>query len=560
MPQAGDIIGNRYQIIEELRSGLFGKTYLAEDINLPNNPWCVVKQLQLRLLNTSLLPSIKERFDTEAIVLQQLGNHDQIPRLLAHFEENQDFYLVQEFIDGEDLRKEIDRQLLDETEVIFLLQDVLNILDFVHQQGVIHRDIKPSNLIRRRSDGKIVLIDFGSVKEIGTLSVNPQEQKSYTQMVGTPIYMPPEQIDGRPVYSSDIYALGRTAIYALTGRTLIELEDTQTGELRNWQELAQVSQKLTFILDKMVRPKYGERYHSAVEVLHDLQPLLKIGQTVGRRYQITRYLGEGMWGYVYLAENSLRPYQGSGVIKQLKFQTTDRSSLQQAERLFAAQVKVLERLGAHNQIPQLWDHFKENQEFYLVEEFVEGQDLTQAEITPGKRWSEEAVISLLQQVLEILAFVHQQGVIHRNIKPSNLIRRHSDGKLVLIDFGAVKEITSLMAISDHKGTRSLTVSIGTPGYMPIEQQKGSPRFSSDIYSLGIIAIQALTGVHPDQLPKDSETGEIVWRSQAPDCHRLSEILDKMVRSNFRKRYQTASEVLVDLQKLISTRLMFAKDD
>ena len=271
MPEPGEIIGSRYHIIEELGSGWFGKTYLAEDINLPDNPWCVVKQLQPRLLNTSLLPNAKERFDNEAIVLQRLGNHEQIPRLLANFEERGEFYLVQEFIDGEDLRKEIDRQLLSETEVIVFLNDVLKILDFVHQQGVIHRDIKPSNLIRRRRDRQIVLIDFGSVKEIGTMSFDSQGQQSYTQMVGTPVYMPPEQLDGRPVYSSDIYALGRTAIYALTGICPDQFQTKLQRDEVIWRQEMQVSPRLAKILDKMVSLDLRKRYRTAVEVLKDLK-------------------------------------------------------------------------------------------------------------------------------------------------------------------------------------------------------------------------------------------------------------------------------------------------
>ncbi len=582
MPEPGEIIGSRYHIIEELGSGWFGKTYLAEDINLPDNPWCVVKQLQPRLLNTSLLPNAKERFDNEAIVLQRLGNHEQIPRLLANFEERGEFYLVQEFIDGEDLRKEIDRQLLSETEVIVFLQDVLKILDFVHQQGVIHRDIKPSNLIRRRRDRKIVLIDFGSVKEIGTMSFDSQGQQSYTQMVGTPVYMPPEQLDGRPVYSSDIYALGRTAIYALTGRSLIELEDTQTGELLNWQKLARVSQKLAVILDKMVRPKYVERYQCPQEVLCDLQPLLKIGKIVGKRYKINSYLGGGVWDYTYLAENSLRPYQSTCIVKQLKLQTADLSRLQKAERRFVSQLKVLERIGTHNQIPQLVDHFEENQEFYLVEEFIDGENLAK-ELQEGKRLSEETVITLLKDVLEILDFVHQQGVIHHDIKPSNLIRRRSDGKIVLIDFGVLKEIVNLLLDSKKSGSNtarnrkfvgldkqgkqrkqggrgrenraypssigsgSSIQTVGSEGYMPPEQMVGSPTLSSDIYALGMTAIQALTGICPDQLQMKLQRDEVIWRQEMQVSPRLAKILDKMVRLDVKKRYRTAVEVLKDLK-------------
>ncbi|NJM87217.1 MAG: serine/threonine protein kinase [Hydrococcus sp. RU_2_2] len=193
MPNPGDIIGGRFQILHELGSGGFGTTYLAKDMELPNKPQCVVKQLQPRFNSRALWQNAKERFATEAMVLRRLGDHDRIPQLVSHFEEDDEFFLVQEFIDGEELRKEVSRQPFNEAQTIDFLKDTLYVLDFVHQQGVIHRDIKPSNLIRRRSDGKIILIDFGAVKEIGTLSYNAETQTVITSVIGTPGYMAPEQ-------------------------------------------------------------------------------------------------------------------------------------------------------------------------------------------------------------------------------------------------------------------------------------------------------------------------------------------------------------------------------
>jgi len=140
---------------------------------------------------------------------------------------------------------------------------------------------------------------------------------------------------------------------------------------------------------------------------------------------------------------------------------------------------------------------------------------------PGKVWQEAKVKRLLIDVLKILSFVHQNNVIHRDIKPSNLIRRDRDGKIFLIDFGAVKEITN-MTLSEGQGN-VLTIAIGTPGYMASEQQRGDPRFNSDIYALGMTAVQAITGSHPDQLPRDRDTGEIKWRDW-PDLKRWYQTL------------------------------------
>jgi serine/threonine protein kinase len=250
-----------------------------------------------------------------------------------------------------------------------------------------------------------------------------------------------------------------------------------------------------------------------------------------------------------MAEDNWLPDNPRCVVKKLQPQSNEQFILETARRLFISEAKVLYRLSDHPQIPRLLAHLEVGEHFYLVQEFIEGKDLGQTEIVPGQRWSEEEVISFLQEVLEILAFVHQNRVIHRDIKPSNLIRRISDGKIVLIDFGAVKEITN-MTLTEGQG-RLLTVAVGTPSYMPSEQQRGDPRFNSDIYALGMTAIQAITGVNPDQFPRDYQTGEICWRDYASNCRpALGNLLDKMVHNDFRERYQNVNDVLEDLQELI----------
>ncbi|MGB5632545.1 MAG: serine/threonine-protein kinase, partial [Waterburya sp.] len=234
------------------------------------------------------------------------------------------------------------------------------------------------------------------------------------------------------------------------------------------------------------------------------------------------------------------------VVKKLQPQSNEDFVLETARRLFDNEAKVLYKLNGHRQIPRLLAHLEVTEEFYLVQEYIEGNDLNQTEIVPGVRWQETKVRRLLIDVLKILSFVHQNNVIHRDIKPSNLIRRASDGKIFLIDFGAVKEITN-MTLTEGQGN-VLTVAIGTPGYMAPEQQRGDPRVNSDIYALGVTAIQAITGVHPDQLPRDRDTGEIKWRDRAPDCsEELAHVLDEMVRNDFLQRYQNANEALADIR-------------
>ncbi|MEH1863876.1 MAG: serine/threonine protein kinase [Nostoc sp.] len=264
-----------------------------------------------------------------------------------------------------------------------------------------------------------------------------------------------------------------------------------------------------------------------------------IGKLLDHRYQVIRVLAMGGFGQTYIAQDTRRPGNPICVVKHLK-PGTDPRVFDTAKRLFNSEAETLEKLGNHDQIPRLLAYFDENQEFYLVQEYIEGHTLAE-ELTPGKRWSESQVIQLLQEVLEILEFVHSQGVIHRDIKPDNIIRRASDNKLVLVDFGAVKQLRTQMVIVG--GQASATVVIGTPGYMPTEQGQGKPRPNSDIYSLGIIAIQALTGLLPTALQEDPETGEIIWQQSINVNYRLAAVLTKMVRYHFKDRYQNATEAL-----------------
>ncbi|WP_414577664.1 protein kinase domain-containing protein [Anabaena sp. CCY 9402-a] len=280
---------------------------------------------------------------------------------------------------------------------------------------------------------------------------------------------------------------------------------------------------------------------------------LMLGQTVGGRYQILTQLGGGGFSTTFIAQDIQRPGNPQCVVKHFKPISTDPYTLQEAKRLFHLEAATLEKLGKHDQIPQLLAHFAENEEFYLVQELITGHDLSQ-ELPPLKQPLTEAeVIKLLKDILEVLAFVHQQNVIHRDIKPANIRRRDTDGKIVLIDFGAVKQIS--VQKTNIQGQTSMTVAIGTPGYMPSEQANQVPKLSSDIYAVGIIGIQALTDTNFSNfgiqgLPIHPKTGEIDWHNQAKVSPKLANVLDKMVRYDFRQRYQTADEALQAIQKLL----------
>jgi serine/threonine protein kinase/Flp pilus assembly protein TadD len=276
-----------------------------------------------------------------------------------------------------------------------------------------------------------------------------------------------------------------------------------------------------------------------------------IGQLLDGRYQIVRDLSSGGFAQTFVAEDSRRPGRPSCVVKRLHPSATDAHALEVSRRLFRREAEVLERLGQHPQIPRLLANFEENQEFYLVEELISGQPLTE-EIATGRPLPEAHVTGILTEMLEILSFVHGQGVIHRDLKPSNIIRNQSDGKLVLIDFGAVKEVATQFHGAYAGGSPTV---VGTQGYMPIEQFRGHPRFNSDLYALGVIAIQGLTGLAANDIstlrdPHNPDRTDIVWHHRAPYVNPgLSRIIDRMVAFDCNQRYQSAGEVLYDLKTL-----------
>jgi serine/threonine-protein kinase len=268
------LLNNRYQVIRILGSGGFGETFLAEDTQMPSRRRCVIKQLKPIHNNPQVYQLVQERFQREAAILEELGSCcQQIPSLYAYFQLHGQFYLVQEWIEGDTLTERVRQQgLFSESEVRELLVNLLPVLAYVHSRHIVHRDIKPDNIILRAQDGKPVLIDFGAVRECMGTVLNSQGLPTSSIVIGTPGYMPSEQAAGRPVYSSDLYSLGMTAIYLLTGKSPQQLQtDSQTGEIL-WHDYAtHLSPPFANIIDKAIRYHPRDRFASAKEMLDALQ-------------------------------------------------------------------------------------------------------------------------------------------------------------------------------------------------------------------------------------------------------------------------------------------------
>jgi serine/threonine protein kinase len=263
------LLKERYRAIKPIGQGGFGKTFLAVDEDKPSQPRCVIKQFFPQAQGTNTVQKAAELFTQEAVRLDELGKHPQIPELLAYFSLNNQQYLVQEFIDGRDLAQELANiGVFNETQIRQVLNNLLPVLQFVHEHQVIHRDIKPENIIQRNRDKQLVLVDFGASKVATSATLG----RTGT-VIGSAGYVAPEQGIGKAVFASDIYSLGVTCVHLLTQLHPFELFDVNEG-VWVWRKFLKtpVSNQLGHLLDKLLEAATNRRYQTAADVFKDLNP------------------------------------------------------------------------------------------------------------------------------------------------------------------------------------------------------------------------------------------------------------------------------------------------
>ncbi|MGV2827011.1 tetratricopeptide repeat protein [Myxosarcina sp. GI1(2024)] len=571
----GAIVG-RYQIIQQLSKGTADKTYLAKDLEInqrslpragdrlerPSNEdsRCVIEQFYLWSDNSQPETDTIAKFARQLEILQRLGNRPQIPQYRTYFVENRQIYLVREYIDDEALKQKVKRRVFDEVRVIHLLHDVLKTLDLIHKNHLVHQAIEPAHLIERQENNSYVLLNFGAFKTIEVFQSSQQNPALASQFS---TYVAPEQIVRKPRFNSDLYGLGKTAIYSLTGLSPRELEQTNTF----WRRCCHISDKLAAVIEKMIAADCNQRYQTALEVLWDLKPLLIVGQIVDGRYRIIRHLQEkpavrktlpsnerGASNFInsYFAENLRRSYQSPCIVERVELSQCDAVSWEEIEHHLSKRLLDLDKLRNCPQISQLWDHFQVNGEFYLVKACVRGESLR--EILAKRKLSEAELVGFLESALTALGLIHQYRVIHRHLQPENLVI-DQDERVILISFGILEDLQYLWG-SNITDRRHVSYS----AYLPPEQIAGRPTLSSDIYSLGIIAIEALTGIEPECLSRQ-QTGKLLWQKEVVN-NRLAKIIDKMTALDLARRYQLVENVVRDLGKVEvrSARVTAAKLD
>ncbi|MEH2223137.1 serine/threonine-protein kinase [Nostoc sp.] len=291
---------------------------------------------------------------------------------------------------------------------------------------------------------------------------------------------------------------------------------------------------------------------------HCGEPLpLAVGQVVDNRYQIIRHLGQGGFGRTYLAEDINKSHQ-TCVLKEFAPQVQENQDLQKAKELFEREANVLKKLQ-HPQIPRFHASLQvkigSKDFFFLVQDYVDGDNyyqLLEQRESQGKTFSEEEVITLLQQILPVLSYIHSRDVIHRDISPDNLIWRRSDNLPVLIDFGGVKQLPASQGFWRTKLVGNNTL-LGKKGYAPEEQlRQGKAFFSSDLYSLAVTTLVLLTGKEPQKL-YDSYQGIWRWGKEIQVSPKLEAVLKKMLAYRPSDRYQRAEQILRDLPSPTATK-------
>ncbi len=269
---------------------------------------------------------------------------------------------------------------------------------------------------------------------------------------------------------------------------------------------------------------------------------------LNNRYRVIKAISSGGFGETSLGRDTQMPSGRYCVIKQLKSTTNNPRLYQAVKERFQREAAILESLGEnHNQIPRLYAYVSDEKgQFYLVQEWIEGETLT-VRVKNSGPLNENSAKQILVDLLPVLDYIHGRGMIHRDIKPDNIILRARDNLPVLIDFGAVKES---METAREPGKASPSIAIGTPGFMPIEQVAGRPVYASDLYSLGLTAIFLLTGKLPQDLPLNSETGELLWTQFAGNLSpSFVAILNRAIQPHGGDRFSSAEEMLAALNSI-----------
>ena len=522
----GQIIENDYEIIK-IRTTQFGDreqlitSYLVRERHGKEDSLFV-----LELINDANLPAelrAEDFFLQQISSIEKLSSHVQIPKLRTYFRDDNGYYVVYEYVPGELLATILRRRSLNESEVVNLLQDVARIYDLAIKNNIVNFNLLPCNILKNRTNQRYVL---GNLREL-----------FFSQQTIVPL----SEEEQKYLFQSQLQSLALILIQSGIGNN--RLREANEGTIPvDWRKRIKLSPRLQNILAKMIAIEKSDRYNSFQEVIDDCQPLLKIDRVVGERYRLIRYLGEKNGVRTYLARNIRvqKPNSVLLIVKQTVLAHSRQDSIQIKARLRREVVKH-QQLSPIDGIDFVLEK-SEREELYYIRNYVEGISLSK-KLNQQKLFPPKKAIRLLKKILERLNLIHQQNLIHRNLKPSNIIISDDERSVFLVDMGILQAV-------DETG---IDYARGLSIRQPPEQIVGRPTPSSDLYALGIIAIEMLTGLSIQEISFDPFFEQQTWRDRLEADSSLIPIIERMICTDVEKRYQSTAEVLRDLARLPNYR-------
>lgn len=526
----GEIIGDSYEVIKSKivrakNQEQLITSYLVRDRQSKDNSLFVLELIDGERNGKKYIcdrgfddPNFASKSISEEFFIQQFGfikklsSHVQIPKLRTYFKADSGYYIVYEYVRGELLASILNNRRLNESEVVSLLQDAARIYDLAIKSNLIDFNLLPYNILKTHANQRYVL---GNLKGL-----------FFTQQTTAPLTTEKQKY----LFQSQLHSLAEMLIQCL-------VKEEPKVIPANWYKQINLSPRLQNILAKMIAVRDRDLYNSFQEIIDDCQPLLKIDLIIGERYRLMRYLGEKNGIKTYLARNirEKKPNSSLLIVKQSTLANSSPELAQIKLNRLQQEVTKLQQLSLVAGIDAVREQSEE--ELYYIRSYVEGISLTKR-LNQQQLLTPEKVIRLLIKILSKLKLIHQQGLIHRNLKPSNIIVTKDDRDVVLVDLGI------LQAIDEKSESYDKYPSLRKPP----EQIVGRPTPSSDLYALGIIAIEMLTGLSIREIARDSFEERQIWQDKISDYRALIAIIEKMICTEVEQRYQSAEEVLQDLKQ------------
>jgi len=448
--------------------------------------------------------------------LKRLSTHVQIPKLYDYVVVKNQCYLVYEYVEGETLATLLHHKKLNEAEIVGLLQDLARIYDFLIKGNILNYNFLPHNFLRSNANKRYILSNlqglFTVKKSSSPLTIQQQQQLWCHHL-------------------------------KICGQFLIGHSANQQNQNKNiaadWKKRINLSPHGQSILGKMIAREESDRFNSLQEIMAECQPLLKIQQSIGDKYRLIRYLGDQNNLKTYIARDLNQQQSGSVflIIKQISIYDDDTENFKKKLEKVQLEVDRTQKLELIPEMELIQEVHDDKQELYLVRGYCQGISLTK-KLTQNTDFSIAEILELLAKSLKSLVTIHEQNLIHQNIKPSNLIIAGNEDPIIFVDMGILNNFLSNKHIAQNADS-----------YKPPEQLIGRPTQSSDIYALGIVIIQVLTNLSRSESSSPTTADNLVWQEKLKTntCAWLVPILEKMVHTDVANRYQSSWEVVKDLE-------------